>query len=87
MEGFTYKGYEYEHIEMEDCILSRALFLFDKDGEEYYVESPGYPSNMPGYYNLKDCTPRVGVAIKNGMDIDEAFSRYYKFYTVWGIDD
>ena len=80
MEGFKYKGYRYDHQEYEDCIVSFALFLFDKDedGEEYYIESPGYSNAFRDYYCLAEDTPKVDEAIRNGMDIDEAFYTIYR---------
>lgn len=80
MEGFTYKGYRYEDQYFEDCIRTVALFLFDKDedGEEYYVESPGYADNFRDYYCLFEDTPKVEKAVMNGENIYEAMHRLYR---------
>ena len=86
MKDFDYKGYKYDTVKSEDGKVSCALFLFEKDGEEYYVESPSYCSNYSDYHNLKVGTPRVHLAIQKGMDIDEAFEKYYLKLTSW-IED
>lgn len=78
VKGFTYKSYRYEYQQFEDCICTVALFLFDKDGEEYYVESPGYADNFRDYYCLFEDTPKIEEAIKNGENIYEAMYRLYR---------